>query len=309
MKAIGNFIFKFIMVCIFLLVMVSTTAVLGFAYMRYGKDAISQNGDNTILNIFQNNTTKEKVNVLVVGTNQTLTDFIMVAGYNPESGDISMMSIPRDTKYAKSNTAFSKINAIYQGKHIDKLQAEIEDILDIEIDYYVIFDKKALWEVVDAIGGVTVDVGPKPLKYSDPEQNLYINIPAGIQKLDGKKSEQYVRFRKGYANGDIGRIGAQQNFIKAFITECIKPTNIPKLPEVAKIGFENIKTDVTLEIILSYVEDVAKLDLSKIRMETLPGYAQTLDGVSFYIMKEKEIKKLSDEMFNWDDETEIDINE
>jgi len=309
LKAIGNFIFKMIMVVIFLVVMVLSTAVLGFAYMRYGKDTNNTNVDNSILNILQNNTPKERVNVLVVGTNQNLTDFIMVAGYNPASGDISMMSIPRDTKYAKSNTAFSKINAIYQGKHIDKLQAEIEDILDIEIDYYVIFDKKALWEVVDALGGVTVDVGSKPLKYSDPEQNLYINIPAGVQKLDGKKAEQYVRFRKGYANGDIGRIGAQQNFIKAFITECIKPTNIPKLPEVAKIGFENIKTDVTLDTILYYLEDVAKIDLAKIRMETLPGEGRTIDGVSFYIMFEKEIEKLSNEMFNWDDETEIKINE
>lgn len=310
MKVVLNFIVKTVMICFFLFVMISTTAALGFIYMRYEKDNnVVQNTDNTIINILQNDIPKEKVNVLVIGINQNLTDFIMVGGYNPESGEISMVSIPRDTKYAKANTAFSKINAIYQGKHIDKLQKEIENIFDIKIDHYVIFDKTALWKVVDAIGGVTVDVGNKPLKYSDPEQNLYINIPAGVQKLNGKKAEEYVRFRKGYVDGDIGRIGAQQNFIKAFISECLKPNNIPKLPEVAKIGFDNIKTDVTLDTILYYLEDVAKIDLSKITITTLPGYSQTLDGVSFYIMNEKEIKKMVDEMFNWKTETDININE
>lgn len=301
LKTIGKAILRIIMICIFLVIMITSAVALDFAYIRYGKN-LNGNKNNSLMNLLQNNIIKEKVYVLVTGTNDTLTDFIAVVGYNPATGDISILSIPRDTKYTGKNgrdTAFSKINAIYQGKHIDKLQAEIEKMLDIKIDYYVVFDHKALWEVVDAIGGVTVNV-ERDMKYSDPAQKLYINLKKGVQKLNGKQAEQYVRYRKGYSNGDIGRISAQQNFIKSFIAECVKPANIGKLPNAAKIGFQYIKTNVTMDTVLSYIEDVAKIDMAKIRMETLPGYPQTMSGVSFYIMNEKEIKELSKEMFKWE---------
>ncbi len=288
-------IFRVILVALFIVVMVISSVALGIVYTRY----VDTSPEGSILNIFDTQSaSKEKINVLVLGTNQTLTDFIVVAGYDPETGKVSILSIPRDTKYGKANTAYSKINAIYQGSKIDKLKTEVEEMLDIKIDNYIIFDKKALWEVVDALGGVTVDVGPKALKYSDPAQNLYINLQPGVQVLDGKKAEQYVRYRKGYADGDLGRIKAQQNFIKAFISECLKPTKIGKLPEVAKIGLSNVKTDITFDKITYYLEDVVKFQMENVQMEMIPGAPQTLDGASFFIPNKTKAKALANEWFN-----------
>lgn len=298
MKNFIKIIGKLIVSIFVILFMVISTAALGIYYIRATDSETVDNPEN--LGIFTKEEIKEKINVLVVGTNQNLTDFIMVVGYDPQTGNISLLSIPRDTKYTGLNgkdTAFSKINAIYQGKHIDKLQDTIEKMLNIKIDKYLIFDKNALWDVVDQLGGVTVDVGKNRLKYSDPVQNLYIDLKPGVQVLDGKKAEQYVRFRR-YVDGDLGRIKAQQNFIKAFLNECIKPSKIGKLPGIAKNVISEVKTDISIDLILYYLEDVVKIDLGKLRVETLPGYAKNMSGVSFYIYKEKEAKQLANEMYN-----------
>lgn len=299
MKKFLKIIGKIIVSIFVILFMLISTAVLGIYYIRTtDTDSSEELKDAGIFT--QEEEPKERINVLVVGTNQNLTDFIMVAGYDPQTGNISLLSIPRDTKYKGLNspdTAFSKINAIYQGKYIDKLQTNIEKMLDIKIDKYLIFDKNALWDVVDQLGGVTVDIGEKRLKYSDPEQDLYIDLQPGVQVLNGKKAEQYVRFRR-YADGDLGRIKAQQNFIQCFIKECIKPAKIGKLPGIAKNVISEVKTDISIDLILYYLEDVIKIDLNKLRIETLPGYPKDMSGVSFYIYKEKEAKDLANEMYN-----------
>ncbi len=295
LKIIGKLIVSIFVI----LFMLASTVALGIIYIRT-TDPNSATNINTPGIMTQDDEPKEKINVLVLGTNETLTDFIMVAGYDPQTGNISLLSIPRDTKYTGLNgkdNAFSKINAIYQGKNIDKLKSTIEKMLGIKIDKYLIFDKNALWSVVDQLGGVEVDVGDKTLKYSDPEQDLYINLKPGVQILDGKKAEQYVRFRR-YADGDLGRIKAQQNFIQAFIKECIKPSKIGKLPGIAKNVISQVKTDIDIDLILYYLEDVVRIDLNKLRIETLPGYAKDMSGVSFYIYYEKDSKKLANEMYN-----------
>lgn len=301
---IGKFLIIVLVTIVIAVVALGSSAVLGFAYI---KQTTVQNQGGTVDNPVDNSASKPKdsINVLILGMNQNLSDFIMLARYNPSTGNVSLLSIPRDTKYNGLNephNTYYKINAVYQRKHIDKIKDKIQTMLDVEIDNYLVFDKKALCKVVDAIGGVTVDV-PMNMNYDDPEQGLHIHLSKGVQRLNGEQAEGFVRFRKnndglgGYPGGDIQRIQTQQAFIKAFISECLKPKNVIKLPGIAKDVMSDVKTDVTIDKILYYLEDIATFNMDKVTITTLPGYDQMLNGVSFYIMKKSETKELIDVMF------------
>ena len=110
---------------------------------------------------------------------------------------------------------------------------EINELTGLDIKYYIKVDTEAFKALVDAIGGVTFDV-PIDMKYTDKKQGLYINLKAGVQKLDGDKAEQVVRFRHNsdgstypaeYGIEDIGRMKTQRNFLKALAKQTLKIEN------------------------------------------------------------------------------------
>lgn len=302
LKIIGKFLLLLLVTITVIAIALSSSVALGFVYMANTTTPVSQDENNPSQN--QIVKTKESINVLILGMNQNLSDFIMLARYNPSTGKVSLLSIPRDTKYNGLNdpsTSYYKMNAVYQNKHIDKIKDKVETMLDVKIDKYLVFDHKALWKLVDAVGGVTVDV-PMNMNYDDPAQNLHIHIKKGTQRLDGKDAEGFVRFRKnndgsGYPGGDIRRIKTQQEFIKSFIKECLKPANILQLPNLAGIMLKDVKTDITLDLILYYLEDIAAFKLDNVTMATLPGTDKTINNISFYILNKNETKKMIDEMF------------
>ncbi len=242
---------------------------------------------------------------LVMGRNQHLTDFMMLCQYNPNTGEASLMSIPRDT-YVDKASSDGKINSIYSYKYQDKVVKTVSDLTGVEINHYLIFDAKILKKVVDAIGGVTVYV-PINMNYDDPVQNLYIHLNKGTQKLTGNQAEQFVRFRKnndgsGYANGDIGRIAAQQSFIKAFIQQMLKPENLAKVMDIAKIVIDGTKTDMTIDVIEEYIDELVVFKMDKMRVETLPGigkYMKGPDGLvrSFFVHDEEKTKEVVQKLF------------
>lgn len=242
---------------------------------------------------------------LFMGRNAHLTDFMMLGQYNPNTREVSLMSIPRDT-YVGNASVDGKINSIYMYKYQDKVVKKVEEITGVDIEHYVIFDAKILRNIVNEIGGVTVDV-PINMNYDDPEQNLYIHLKKGVQKLTGAQAEQFVRFRKnndgtGYPNGDIGRIAAQQQFIKAMAAELLKTENLGKLSNLVKIVLDGTKTDITMDVISEYLDDVVTFKTDRIRMETMPGegrYDKGPDGYtrSFYFHDEEATDLLVQDLF------------
>ena len=244
---------------------------------------------------------RENITCLFMGVNGALTDFIMLGQYNPNTREVFLISIPRDTKV--SGTIDGKINSAYASRYKpENTVQKVKELTGIEAQYYVLFDKKVLREAVDALGGVEVDV-PINMNYDDPAQDLYIHIKKGKQKLTGKQAEQFVRFRKnndgsGYPNGDIGRIATQQQFIKAMVGRVLEPQNLLKLEELFNIVVSNTKTNVTLEILTSYTDDIVTFKKDRVNIYTLPGegrYAE--NGLSYFFVDEEEMNKLLDETF------------
>ena len=301
---------KVLLVVLVLGVMIGLGSFAAFAYERWETDLKENNSG--FAQLLTGNTTNKKeeklepnFTCLIMGRNAHLTDFMMLGQYNPNTREVSLMSIPRDT-YVGNASVDGKINSIYMYKYQDKVVKKVEEITGVDIQHYLIFDAKILRNIVNEIGGVTVDV-PINMNYDDPEQNLYIHLKKGVQKLTGAQAEQFVRFRKnndgtGYPNGDIGRIAAQQNFIRAMATELLKVENIGKIEALVKIVLEGTKTDITMDTIEEYLDDVVTFRTDRIRMETLPGagrYDKGPDGFtrSFYFHDEEQAKALIDELF------------
>lgn len=300
------------------LVILSMTAIGGVAavyYENWERDMKEQ--DSELAQFLSGNKKEEKVlepnlTCLVMGRNQSLTDFIILAQYNPNTREAALLSIPRDSFVAESSPD-GKINSIYANygggvKGITKLKEKVEEMTGIEIQHYVLFDASMLKKVVNELGGVTVDV-PINMNYDDIYQTpeLHIHLKKGTQLLSGSQAEQFVRFRKnndgtGYPNGDIGRIAAQQSFIKALITEVLKAENLGKAKTLAQIVIDNTKTDITMELVEEYLDELVTFKVDRMRLETLPGVGkyQKYNGLtrSYYILNEESGDILIDEMFN-----------
>lgn len=302
---------KFLLVVFVLVLMVALGGASAVYYENWEKN-LKEDESNFAQFLTGNNTNKEEdkkiepnFTCLFMGRNQHLTDFIMLGQYNPNTREVSLMSIPRDT-YVASASVDGKINSIYRYKYPERVVEQVEKITGVEIQHYVVFDAKILQKIINTIGGVTVEV-PFDMNYDDPDQDLYIHLKKGVQRLTGAQSEQFVRFRKnndgtGFSNGDIGRIANQQNFIKAVAAEMLKPANIAKIPDIINIAIDGTDTDITLDVVEKYIGDVVTFRTDRIRMETLPGvgrYDKGPDGVtrSYYFYDEEEAKNVVIELF------------
>ena len=244
---------------------------------------------------------KTVINALICGKNDNLTDTMIYVRYDVQNGNISMMSVPRDTYVTNEYCIGHKLNAIYRGENIIPLVEEIQSLLDVKIDYYLVFDANMLKNMVNAIGGVEVDV-PINMKYDDKTQNLHINLKKGVQVLNGDQAEQFVRFRHnndgtGYAMGDLDRTEVQQKFIKIFIAKVLDAKNIAKIPELIKIAMKDTDTNVTAREALKYVSDAPKINTENINALTAPGVADYIDNLSYFILDKEETQKTIKEQF------------
>lgn len=240
---------------------------------------------------------KKEISFLVAGTNENLTDSIIYGKYNTDTNKLYMMSIPRDTYTDNEMCNGHKINAIYRGKNLDAFLTEIEKLLEVTIDYYAIYDSKFIREVVDSVGGVEIYV-PQRMYYKGGNPEFVIDLAEGLQVLDGNEAEQFLRFRSGYANADLGRIEAQRNFIKAFIKTLADKKNITKLPTVLKIAMENTKTNATTRELMKYIDEVREINLDEIESITMPNTPQYINGLSYVIANKEETMKIIHEDWN-----------
>lgn len=214
---------------------------------------------------------------LVCGTDNdgTRTDTMIVVSYDITTQKINMLNVPRDT-ISNVKRKVKKINAgFYNGP--EALIEEMQMLLGIPIDRYVVVDFEGFEKLVDIIGGVEFNV-PTYMVWDDPTQDLHIYLEPGVQKLDGEKAIQLVRFRQnnpgvkgGYADGDIGRIKLQQEFLQTVAKKVLSLENVMKVGDMASAITSNTKTDLSLSEILWFGMKAMKMDFTNISMDTLPG--------------------------------------
>ena len=248
-----------------------------------------------------------RINILVIGQSQNLTDTILLCSYDPKIQDVSMLSIPRDTFVGRNKnyaTSSDKINAIYQTSP-DKLLKKVNEITGMNIHYYVKVDTQGLRELVDSVGGIYFDV-PIDMNYDDSSQDLHIHVKKGYQLLDGNKAEQVVRFRHNnngttypaeYGQEDIGRMRTQRTFIAEVIKQLAKPENITKVDEFIKIANSNMESNFNLWNLKDYAPYAIDFKMENMKTETLPGASEKCNGIWFYMHNKKQTLEVVEELF------------
>ena len=249
---------------------------------------------------------KEKCNILVLGTDKSgeLTDVIMLAQINPEKRTACVMSIPRDTR-VKFNGRWMKINAVHaegfkQNKGSENAIIAVKELTGIPINHFIKVNFNAFRDSIDELGGVDFNV-PQRMKYSDPYQDLYIDLQKGMQHLDGDKSEQLVRFRR-YKNGDIDRIKVQQDFLHALIEQQLKVSNIGKISKIYRIIARNMETSMTPDDAVQGARQILSIGGDNITTVTMPNNPQYINEISYVIPDMAGLKSVREEFFDCHDE-------
>lgn len=223
------------------------------------------------------------------------TDTMILTKVNFDTGEINLLSIPRDTR-TEVRGRLDKINHAHSYGGIDLTLETVRDFLDIELDYYVKVNYAAVEEVVDKIGGVEIDV-PRRMKYSDPTADppLYIDLNKGEQTLDGDKSLQYLRFRS-YRDGDIGRVAAQQLFVKEFVSQTFSFRNIFKIPSLIKTYYDYVDTNIPMTTILKGATFKKDDVTENLEADIIPGEARMINGISYYVYYEQATEELAEDI-------------
>lgn len=228
----------------------------------------------------------EKYNFLILGKDRWAfnTDVMIIVSFDVTDGSISLMQIPRDT-YIDIGRGNHKANSLLAsfyneavrnkeedpyGAAVKELEKALEQVFCITIDYYAMMDLNGFVKIVDAIGGVKMNV-PERMYYRDPVQNLYINLYPGEQTLTGEQAEQFVRYRSGYVEGDIGRVDAQKLFISACIEQVKNNFTVSTIANVAEKVLKYVTTDLELQQVVYFAKQALSVDLSKMTMLTIPG--------------------------------------
>lgn len=230
----------------------------------------------------------------------TRTDTMMLIKVNFDNGQTNLLSIPRDTRVL-INGKEDRMNHAHSYGGIKLTMETLREFLNIDIDYYVKVDYQIVQDLVNAIGGVEIDV-PRNMQYkelSPTASPLNIDIKKGLQVLDGKNAHDFLRWRnnndmtRGYTMGDIGRIEAQQYFMKELIKQTLKPKNIFKLPKLAETYFRNVETNISKTVIIKSAMSANKIDIENLKTATIPG---EFSG-SYWKYQSEETDKIVEEMF------------
>ncbi len=240
-------------------------------------------------------TATDKSTIMIMGVDERAddvgrSDTLMVATIDPKLDQAALLSIPRDTRVKIKGHGYDKINAAYAYGGERLTQSTVEDFLGVNMDHYIIVNVKAFQRIIDAIGGIDIDV-EKRMYYEDPwddDGGLLIDLRPGLQHMDGKTAVTYVRYRD--EEGDIGRIKRQQAFMKACMDKVTSPTIITKLPSVISEVFESVKTDLSVRQLLEFAGSLSKAKNNGLKTEMVPGRPLYIEGISYWIPKVSELR-------------------
>ncbi|MBV8887182.1 MAG: LCP family protein [Chroococcidiopsidaceae cyanobacterium CP_BM_RX_35] len=199
------------------------------------------------------------------------SDTMLLVRFLPDTHQINVLSIPRDTLVHLPGINVAKIDwaNLVGGAPLAAQTVSQQIGGQVSIDRYVRLSRNGFIQLVDALGGVEVTI-PKRMDYVDETQHLNIHFLPGRQKLNGRHLEEYVRFRHDKL-GDIGRVQRQQEVLKAILQTLLQPATLAKLPQILQVAQENIDTNLSVQEILSLVQITLTTDRERNNFLMLPG--------------------------------------
>jgi polyisoprenyl-teichoic acid--peptidoglycan teichoic acid transferase len=187
------------------------------------------------------------LNVLVLGVDTrpddeemgSRTDTIMLVQVVPKRGDVKLLSVPRDLYVEIEPGDKDRINAAYNYGGIDETIDALENYSGVPVDHYATIDFEGFEKVIDAMGGVRVDVGEDQF----PEK---WRIGEGVQRLNGHKALIFARYR-GTPGADLDRMQRQRELVAALRSEALRWNTVKTMPQIMEVMNENVHTDLDLD--------------------------------------------------------------
>ena len=261
---------------------------------------------------FMNN----RVNILVMGIDRSVeraesnsfrSDTIILVTVNFKTGDVDMITFPRDSyvklydkdgllideldPFNKINEAFSRGGMMKHGGYQSEMNTVSRLIGGIPVSYYVSFDMNAVKEIVDAMGGVDYEV----------DIDVYMNgreLHPGLQHLDGQAVLDYCRQRKG--SSDTARADRQQRMLMAIFEQMKSTGQIANIPKIYKAVSDCIDTDLSFEQICSLSLIAVRMDSEQLNRHMVKGKFASLYQRDVWLVDAEELKTLIKDVFNAD---------
>jgi polyisoprenyl-teichoic acid--peptidoglycan teichoic acid transferase len=229
---------------------------------------------------------KDPFSVLLLGVDQRKndrgrSDTIIVMTVNPKTKSIEMVSIPRDTRteiVGRGTT--DKINHAYAFGGIEMAIDTVENFLDIPIDYFIQINMEGFQDIVDAVGGVTVN-NDLDFTYEG------VHFPKGSITLNGKDALKYSRMRYDDPRGDFGRQLRQRQIIEAVIKEGASLKSLTNYGDIFSALGNNIKTNLTFDEMVDIQANYREA-ANKIEQKQINGSGTKIDGIYYYQVPEDE---------------------
>ncbi|PID14449.1 transcriptional regulator [Sporosarcina sp. P34] len=242
---------------------------------------------------------KDKVSILLIGVDESearqdrevhgRSDALVLATLNPRTKSIKLVSIPRDSYvYIPQVNYKDKITHAHAYGGTKASIDTVEELFDVPVNYYVKMNFNAFIDVVDALGGVEVEVPYERIEKDENDKNA-IHLMPGIHRLDGRHTLALARTRK--LDNDIERGKRQQMILQAMIKEATSITSITKYGDVINALGENMKTDMTSKQMLSFIQYI-KSGLPDVDTITLTGYDDMSTGTYYYRLDEQKLEEV-----------------
>jgi polyisoprenyl-teichoic acid--peptidoglycan teichoic acid transferase len=188
-----------------------------------------------------------------------------------------MVAVPRDTLVEIPGVGEDKINVAFAAGGPELTVETLENLTELPIDNYVVVHFDGVEDIVNAMGGITVEV-EEPIEVGIGGRP--VSIPAGTQTLDGFEALAYVRYR-GTPTADIGRIGRQQRFLQELAREATSPAKLPRLPATTLAVWRNIETNMNP---LQATRFAIQMRLAGgVEADVYPGTPQYIGGISYWV--------------------------
>ncbi|MDI7742949.1 LCP family protein [Lysinibacillus fusiformis] len=222
------------------------------------------------------------------GADHSRSDALILATLNNKDKSVKMVSIPRDSYvYIPYKGREDKITHAHAAGGTLATIETVEELFDIPVDYYVRMNFNAFIEVVDALGGIEVDVDlPYAFYEKDENDEKTVYLEPGLQELSGREALSLARTR--YVDSDIMRGKRQQDIIKAIAKKSSSLTSITKYDDILEAIGDNMKTDMTFDEMKSFFSYFTE-GIPQIDTLTLQGSDDMSTGIYYYQLDEESL--------------------
>ncbi|MGE7988888.1 LCP family protein [Lysinibacillus fusiformis] len=234
---------------------------------------------------------KEPFSVLMLGVDERKddsgrSDTMIVITVNPEKQTMKMLSIPRDTRTEiVGHDTVDKINHAYAFGGVPMAVDTVENFLNIPIDYYVFINMEGFLQIIDTLGGVTIN-NDMDLTYDE------YHYPKGEITLDGNEALIFSRIRYEDPRGDFGRQIRQRQIIEAVMKKASTPSTLLKATDMLTVLGDNVRMNFSVKELIQLQGIYKKMDKDIEQLSFEQGDGERINRIWYYIPNEEELQKI-----------------